>query len=794
MPQLRRVILIMSLAVAVGGAAWFVIWAWCLNHSDEIAAASLVISAGSLLVGLGARLFPISDGNQPPKQVISGKQSIGIAIGNDVVITGDGNVVEPGSDRPKDPGITVPPPGGVRVEGDGSIGYAADNDVVIIGDHNVVLWIDEQDFSTVPIPASRQEAERLLFGSTPSAGSALVGSWLRPNAGVITPQPRPEQDAIVAWLRSEAGPVVRLVCGAGGQGKTFLAHQVCRTMQAEGWSAGFVGMPPLTWRSLRLTDLPTGPGVAGLRRALKRVPQINAAIHAIPTVGGLWLLVIDYAENTGPLVGELLETIVDAGVSDRVRVLLLARTAEDWWRELSEEHRLHDLIDPIPIQLSSLTEKLSPQQVEQVWREAVRAFAFRARQHHYPVGDVNTDTPPKSAETTLDLYADALLRVLDSTGNSTVGVADGDPIARVRVHEMRQVSSRLHADGLRLSPNQRDWAIAAVALRPAFSLEDAAAVLENVRTLQTLAPAERGKLAQALVELYPDDSGEQVWAAPRPDRLIDTHLITLADQAVSLHEWLTNITTLAGTHTRDIAIQAAIVLYRCLSTPGPQRGKDRIRTALEQLIISYPAGYVPALTLVAPEEFTEIIVTAINDDRYDINDLIQFNKLLLRLGFATTRAHIAAAISQRLEAATRPGPDATEEQRARHALELNNLSVRLAEVGRPHEALAAIEEAVTIRRNLTQTNPDTHLPDLALSLNNLSSRLSAVGRRQEALAAIEEAVTIYRDLARVNPAIYLPHLLRSLVIFANLLDRIGDTSRAQTIREEATALQRELNM
>jgi hypothetical protein len=39
-------------------------------------------------------------------------------------------------------------------------------------------------------------------------------------------------------------------------------------------------------------------------------------------------------------------------------------------------------------------------------------------------------------------------------------------------------------------------------------------------------------------------------------------------------------------------------------------------------------------------------------------------------------------------------------------------------VGRREDALAAIEEAVTIRRDLARARPDAFLPDLATSLNN----------------------------------------------------------------------------
>ena len=56
------------------------------------------------------------------------------------------------------------------------------------------------------------------------------------------------------------------------------------------------------------------------------------------------------------------------------------------------------------------------------------------------------------------------------------------------------------------------------------------------------------------------------------------------------------------------------------------------------------------------------------------------------------------------------------------ARSLNNLSVRLADLGRREDALAASQEAVAIYRELAAARPDAFRPDLARSLNNLSAR------------------------------------------------------------------------
>jgi tetratricopeptide (TPR) repeat protein len=104
----------------------------------------------------------------------------------------------------------------------------------------------------------------------------------------------------------------------------------------------------------------------------------------------------------------------------------------------------------------------------------------------------------------------------------------------------------------------------------------------------------------------------------------------------------------------------------------------------------------------------------------------------------------------------------------RLARSLNNLSNRLADLGRREEALAAIEEAADIYRELAAARPDAFRPDLASSLTNLANRLAGLGRREEALAAIEEAVTAYRELAARWPDAYNHKLEQSLRVAVRL--------------------------
>ena len=59
----------------------------------------------------------------------------------------------------------------------------------------------------------------------------------------------------------------------------------------------------------------------------------------------------------------------------------------------------------------------------------------------------------------------------------------------------------------------------------------------------------------------------------------------------------------------------------------------------------------------------------------------------------------------------------------------NNLAIRLADLGRPDEALAASEQAVMLFRALAEADPDAFLPEAAFAgaLTNHSNRLADVG-------------------------------------------------------------------
>jgi hypothetical protein len=84
---------------------------------------------------------------------------------------------------------------------------------------------------------------------------------------------------------------------------------------------------------------------------------------------------------------------------------------------------------------------------------------------------------------------------------------------------------------------------------------------------------------------------------------------------------------------------------------------------------------------------------------------------------------------------------------------------------------------------LAAARPDAFRPDLAMSLHNLAARLADLGRPEDALAAIKEATSIRRELAARWPDAHHQELKQSLQAAAWLKHNESDASRASPIRD-----------
>jgi nucleoside phosphorylase len=110
-----------------------------------------------------------------------------------------------------------------------------------------------------------------------------------------------------AWSEQDAPFALRLVTGPGGMGKTRLLIEACRRLRAAGWRSGF---------------LPARSPDAGDRDRWAHVAQERSFV------------VIDYAETRNGEIEALLRGLDLGRLAGKVRIVLLARSAGEWWEGL----------------------------------------------------------------------------------------------------------------------------------------------------------------------------------------------------------------------------------------------------------------------------------------------------------------------------------------------------------------------------------------------------------------------------------------------------------------------------
>ncbi len=297
------------------------------------------------------------------------------------------------------------------------------------------------------------------------------------------------------------------------------------------------------------------------------------------------MLVVDYAE-TRPGLADLLAEAAAAEDCPDLRVLLLARSAGEWWRQLLDgaDYRLSQVLeDTEPLPLGPLA---GGQQG--LFDDAVTAFADRLGVAR-PQARLMLNDPDAVV---LVVHAAALLAVLDhaSAGSGSGRVySAADVLTGLLGHEARYWHKSAQARGLILDPSVERLAVAIACLIGADSETDAAGLLSRVPDLADSAER-RGQVARWLHDLYPASGGTGAggeWIGPlRPDRVAE-HLVT--GEFTARRGMLPGL--LAGLG-QDRLVRALTVLGRAALTDA--RAGQLLRGALET---GFEHLAVPALTV-----------------------------------------------------------------------------------------------------------------------------------------------------------------------------------------------------
>jgi tetratricopeptide (TPR) repeat protein len=485
------------------------------------------------------------------------------------------------------------------------------------------------------------------------------------------------------------------------------------------------------------------------------------------------VLVVDYAETREALPVMLAAAAHDVG-GPNLRILLLARSTGEWWQQLQDKspYEVSELIAAFkPITLGPVTDAASQQDV---FAEALSAFA----------GLREISCPPAhprlagQSAVVLVVHAAALLAVLDAevaTTSVSMRQSSDDVLSRLLSHERRywqqSLSSRL---AVPLDPDVTERVVAVGCLVGAPDQESA---LQLLTAIPDLADEQlRGTVARWLHDLYPptDGAAEQEWIGQlRPDLIAERLVVTVLDKHPEL------VSRLFASLDESRATRALTVLARAALTQPS--AISQIRQVLEadadRLII--PAL---AVTTATNRALASVIINVFESGAIPADRLEAIAQAIPHHSVAL--AEVGVVVTSALATSAEIAAD-----RARW---LHFLSAWLSDLWRWKEALAAIEEAVSINRELARANPDAFRPELASSLNGRWDVLSKLGRQEEALAAIEEAVAIYRELARANPESFLHILAGLLSNYAKGLSELGRLEEALAAIEEAVSINREL--
>jgi tetratricopeptide (TPR) repeat protein len=581
----------------------------------------------------------------------------------------------------------------------------------------------------------------------------------------------------------------RLVHASAGLGKTRalieIADELTRT---HGWLAGFVPRD-----------------VRGAGRELSE-GTLERLILGGRDAKGL-MLIVDYAEARQEDVVWLADKLIRRaeGMPTPARLVLLSRGSGVWWRELVLKNQsLQELcsLGGDAYDEFEIPEEIKLQDRRNLFEASVSAFSkYRS---------VAPAKPPEAPSTEL---LQAIETENDYDRPLAVQIAALLHVAGVDAAEGRQGMAGLldrilgleyeHWDKTLNIAGQANWQTATkngVAQVTLVGQVDSAQAVEALierdplfhnakdidvsrvrHALSLIFPGENDGLAG----LEPDLIGEHHVADVATNALVDACLDWAGDDREQRQHILTVLNRATRAEHGANANRAAAQLDRLVRTQAAALGGDFVKVALEtpgQLLDLCPA-------LEAQLESLDEPALSVIDEQLPLQSLTLME---LSLSVAARRAELARKLDAAAAAPADIPPGMREEILNHLAAQVSTVGIRLSNLGRREEALAASQEAVDIYRRLAQTRPDAVLPNLATTLNNHGSDLSSLGRREEALAATQEAVDIYRRLAQTRPDAVLPDLAGSLNNLGIRLSNLGHREEALAATQEAVDIRRRL--
>jgi hypothetical protein len=321
------------------------------------------------------------------------------------------------------------------------------------------------------------------------------GALLRADHGVVPFHGRDrELDELEKWCQEDAPISIRLYTGAGGIGKSRLLIELCHRLDARRWHAGFLAndlsdVPDRVWSAIATQFLPL-------------------------------LLVIDYAETRRKELVRLLRVLYQASEGP-VRVVLLARAADDWWERLKiEGDGVGDLLSgPATRQISLGPLAMSIEERRNSYELAAKRFAEVLGQH--TPSDLPADIEADYFRLVLLLHMMALAAIEGVEVKGDQGILDW-MLDRERRFWLKQLYARSLPEYL---VDAIEEAMAIVTLAGgALSKRAALNTMRKAGLLEDETQAVRNSLALLLHDTYPGTN----WIEPILPDLLGEHLVQVA--------------------------------------------------------------------------------------------------------------------------------------------------------------------------------------------------------------------------------------------------------------------------
>ena len=330
------------------------------------------------------------------------------------------------------------------------------------------------------------------------------GSLLQAEYGIVPFHLRQQElEDLDSWCCSDHPLAIRLYTGAGGMGKTRLAIEQCTRLQDKDWLTGF----------------------------LKRISsntKTESRFNCFKTISQDVFIVIDYAETRREELVELIKASLQANC--KLRLILLARAAADWWNLLKTER---DGVGNLLASPSSSWVTLQPLSLQRKQREDSYFLAIES------FGKILKQAPPLFAPDDLDaeyfervllLHMQALINVEEKQPETGIQAILNVIIQRERRFWEEQAKNKELPVGLHSAIGEvmaRITMIGGVKTK-----QDAVEVLNAVALISKAQPHERTTILKLLHDLYPCNQAFQGVDTPdcnyieplQPD-LLGEHLI-----------------------------------------------------------------------------------------------------------------------------------------------------------------------------------------------------------------------------------------------------------------------------